>query len=108
MQKYMVNLIKIDGQRTCLHYKRESLTKCDEHNITLLRYIFFNNRQLVNIASNGKFTCALCLRARRVVAILIKLPLAHYPTKDFANASTVYRLFERLCGLVMSCVVLCH
>ena len=39
-----------------------------QHNISLVQFLY--NRQHVNMASNGKINCALCPRARRVMAIL--------------------------------------
>ena len=33
MLKYMINMVNIDGQSTCLHFKKRYviLTKCDVH-----------------------------------------------------------------------------
>ena len=46
------------------------LMKCDRHNITFLWYSFYIIDKNAKIASNVKINCAVCPRARRVMAIL--------------------------------------
>ena len=66
MQKSVLSLVDIEGQNTCMHFKRTW--------DMLLRSSFLIIWQNVNMAANGKINSALCPQVRDVSERYLELP----------------------------------